>query len=220
MVDPARSEFDLRNASFDEFVDYYFDRPDDSWVVECFWKEKFYPAQCLENFTRLFREPLFLLERFTRPQLEEGFFTIPNGHFEASVKSLLWNEEAALDQREECVRAMYFLYRDLFSIDHLVHSAHMWWDQLAFEYGYDLEEEQHPYQKGEAGYRLQQVMFETLCEILKLPSKDCQFDALHGLNHVRHAQTEPVLRAYMDAHPELDESWKAYIEACIEGKAM
>ena len=211
-------KYDLRNATFDEFVDFIFIREPDEPSLHLYHSDyDFDPTMFVGFYTRLFRDSGFLPERFTRKQLEEGFWTI-GGPTDLALKWLLYDTSVAIAQREDCVKSMYQLYRDLFAVSEFDMATWMWWDQMAYPFGHGLDDEFHPFQKGETERLLQDAMFETLCEILKLPSLACQWRALHGFNHLCHPDTEPVLRRYLAEHPEFDVKDKAFIERCIIGE--
>jgi len=92
----------------------------------------------------------------------------------------------------------------------------MWWDSLA--YGYFCGNKNRVHSDEEKN--MQDVMFETLCQILKLDSEACQGAALHGLGHLVHPDTEKVIRAWIAEHPDLPEEDVDYAEDCIAGRIM
>src|SRR5580693_3692267 len=72
---------DLTDFSFEEFVSYVFghDVPPksekyDPWYFHM--EVDFDAKKICSYYVRLFRQPEFLLSRFTKPQLEEGFWAI------------------------------------------------------------------------------------------------------------------------------------------------
>ena len=58
---------------------------------------------------------------------------------------------------------------------------------------------------------MQDVMFETLLEILALESENCRAAALHGLGHLRHPKTEEAISEYIHRHPSLSEEARAML---------
>ena len=48
----------------------------------------------------LFQQPEFLLERFSKGQIEAGFWAIQGSIVECSVTNLIWDTDLALTDRE------------------------------------------------------------------------------------------------------------------------
>jgi hypothetical protein len=72
---------DISKFSFDEFMAFQFDReapPDTEKRDPWYWHTEvtFDPEQVCIHYVRLFREPNFLLQRFSTKQLEQGFWGI------------------------------------------------------------------------------------------------------------------------------------------------
>jgi hypothetical protein len=57
---------------------------------------------------------------------------------------------------------------------------------------------------------MQDVMLETLADILFLDSQFCQTAALHGLGHLHHPETQALIQRYRADHPSLTEAQKEY----------
>jgi hypothetical protein len=75
---------DISECSFDEFVDFLFDREDSPATAKrnpwyCNIEVAYTPDLICGDYVRLFRQPHFLLEKFSKQQLEEGFWAIPVG---------------------------------------------------------------------------------------------------------------------------------------------
>jgi len=80
---------------------------------------------------------------------------------------------------------------------HVVGFVLLWlalWKQEAFRGGEDLA--------------MQDVMFETLSQILAIESEICQGSALHGLSHLHHPKTGVVIERYLSSRPSLPREWK------------
>jgi hypothetical protein len=153
-----------------------------------------------------------LLERFSKPQLEEGFWAIPGANLNCSVQNLIWIEELDFSIREGSVRAMYHLFEHLFALEHLETSAHMWWDALCYDWHCGNRDRANG---GDDQY-MQDVMFETLTKILGLESIECQKDALHGLGHLHHPGTKELIGQYVANHPRLTSEMRNYALAAAE----
>ena len=219
--DPSSSPEDIRCASFDEFVRFLFDRdaPSREEVVNALrsgiktekwppWhfhvEVAFDPHKTCQHYSRLFLEPKFLLERFSKDQLEQGFWAIQGPNLECSASRVIWDRTLPFDTREEVVRSMFYLFRDLFFAESLYDSVSMWWDSLC--YGWHCGNRKR--ERGGEDLRMQDVMFETLSLILAVPSEICQGAALHGLSHLHHPKTEVLITKFIDCNPSLTEPWR------------
>lgn len=212
---------DLRECSFEEFVVFLFDRPvpskDDSFPALAKrgetdkWRPWYYdaavnfdPLLLCRYYSQLFREPQFLLIRFSKAQLDQGFWAAQSTTLECSAWSLIWNDNIPFEAREECVRSTYFLFRELFFNESLETSVFMWWDSFCYEWHCGNRQRS----RGGEDLAMQDVMFETLSSILLLDSDICQGAALHGLSHLHHPQTEKVIQNYLSKHPSISQEWK------------
>jgi hypothetical protein len=166
----------------------------------------FDPQPLCDYYTRLFRNPCFLLERFTKIQLEEGFWAIQVGFYECSVMDLIWIPDLPFAAREECVRSMLDLFSKLFAVEPLDASAQMWWDSLCFDWDCGNRNRE----RGGEDLLMQDVMFQTLSSILDLSSAFCQGAALHGLGHLHHPETEQLVGRYLERHPLLTKERREY----------
>ncbi len=217
MGSQQKRSYDLRTASFDQFVDFFFDRSGTDWFTDYFHEEAYDPTLCIEYYIRLFRNPGFLLNCYTHEQLEQGFWAMLPDSLAVSVSALLWEAAVPLARREECIRAMYYLYEDLFSRHEMDTCDWMWWHLIVTSQQFCAHNKSEQKHSVKITKRLKDVIFETLCEILKLPSRACQASALHGFNHLRHRDTEGVLRRHLKEHPELDDEAREFVESCIRG---
>jgi hypothetical protein len=204
---------DITQFSFDEFITFMFQRKVqdktkkwDPW----YWHTNvvFDPQRICTYYLRLFNASGLLLERFSRAQIEEGFWAILSpGNLECSVHDLIWNTDLPLENREECVRSMFFVYRDLFSIDPLETATYMWWDTLCWDLWHRGKRDRL---RGGEDLSMQDVIFATLVEILALDSEDCQIAALHGLGHLHHPATGEAIQNYLVRYPSLSDKRREY----------
>jgi hypothetical protein len=206
--------FDIRGISFSEFVAFLFERevaPESNENAEKeYWyysaEIAFEPREVAAHYVRLFSEPNFLLSRYSKLQLEEGFWAIQSPNLGCGVQVLLWLEELPFAIREDCVRSMFHLFERLFSVEPLETSANMWWDSLCYDWHCGNRSRAR---RGE-DQLMQDVIFETLTKILTLDSVACQTAALHGLGHLHHPSTEQIINAYILEKPEIDPELKEY----------
>lgn len=218
-----RTDIDLRQFSFDEFIGFLFEReipPKSEKWDPWYWHVSvlFDPERTCSYYIRLFNEPAFLIEKFSKAQLEEGFWAIPShGFLECSVADLIWNSDLPFTAREECVRSMFYLYRDFFAAEPLETAGGMWWDSLCWHLWHQGEKDR---QRGGEDLSMQDVMFETLVQILALDSENCQCAALHGLGHLHHPETESAIEDYINCHPSLSDEAGAYALAAARFKVQ
>lgn len=216
-MDP-RTHVDATQYSFDEFVSFIFghDIPAKSdkewyWITDV----TFAPQQACAYYVQLFRKPEILLGRFPKPQLEEGFWAMISGT-DWSVRSLIWETDIPFSLREECVRAMFDLFSRFFATEPLDTSCQMWWDALC----YDWHCENRLRERGGEDLEMQDVMFQTLADILLLDSQCCQTAALHGLGHLHHPETQLLIQRYVENHPSLTEAQREYALAAARFQVL
>ncbi len=212
---------DISRYSFEEFVAFLFDQDLPSkgekrnpwyWQIEV----TFEPALVCAYYVRLFRQPTFLLKRFSREQLESGFWAIQGSNFACSVFCVIWIDALPLSVRQECVRSMFDLFRGLFAIEPLDTAAQMWWDSFCFEWHCGNRDRR----RGGEDLSMQDTMFETLTSILNLSSPFCQRAALHGLGHLHHPDTEHLVRQYLKENPSLTNEQREYALAAARFEVL
>jgi hypothetical protein len=216
-----RTEQDITNCSFEEFVTYLFAR---SVPVEAERRDPWYwnvdvtfdPKRVCEYYVRLFREPSFLRERFSKAQLEQGFWAIQSCNLSCSVSQLIWDINLPLATREECIKSMLDLFKRLFAAEPLETSVQMWWDSLC----YDWHCGNRKRERGGEDAAMQDVMFHTLSSLLALDSPVCQGAALHGLGHLHHPGTEELVHQYLKQRTSLSSEWKEYALAAARFEVL
>jgi hypothetical protein len=212
---------DVTSFSFDEFIAFLFDRdiPPESdkrkqWY--CTVEVEFNAEKICAYYARLFRHPEFLLTRFTKPQLEEGFWAIQGPNLDCSVSRIIDDADLPLSLREDCIRSMSSLFERLFATEPFDTSVQMWWDSLC----YDWHCGNRNRERGGEDLELQDVFFQTLGKVLAIDSEICQGAALHGLGHLHHPQTEELIGRFIHEHPSLTQERKAYALAAAEFKVQ
>src|SRR5258708_14285816 len=215
------TKVDLTNSSFDDFVAFLFDRDvslesegQDYW----YWHvEVEYDAKKIgAYYVQLFRQPEFPLTRFTKLQLEEGFWAIQGPNLECSVFRIIGDTDIPLSVREECIRSMADLFKRLFVTEPFDSSVQMWWDSLC----YDWHCGNRSRERGGEDLELQDMFFQTLAKVLAIDSWICQGAALHGLGHLHHPQTRELIDRYIDEHPNLTAEQKAYALAAARFQVL
>ncbi|MFN2511108.1 MAG: hypothetical protein ABR568_06635 [Pyrinomonadaceae bacterium] len=211
----------LNKYSFEQWVAFVFDHAvsqsgEKKWYWQDEWEHEADHSLMLEHLILLFRNPTFLLDTYSPEQLEQGFWFIhkPMGLFEEALRDtdLKWQ------LRKECILSMAGLFERLFAVNPLKDSAcYMWWDLLISGY-FGPWHTWDPLMVDDKDLQAQQAIFETLCRILKLESRECQKAALHGLGHLNHRLTEQTIEAFLNENPGLDEELKQYAIKSIKGE--
>lgn len=217
-------EVDITGISYDAFIQFVFDRPTPTAKIGSPERHHWYydievayePSEIAAHYLRLFNDPLFLRNRFSPEELEEGFWAIQGPNLECSVFFLIWAEELPFETRQSLVRAMFHLFEKLFFDWPLDTAPHMWWDSLCYEWHCGNRDRA----RGGEDLAMQDVLFETLGRILALPSSNCQAAALHGLGHLHHPDTSHLIERYLKARPEITKELREYALAAAEFRIL
>lgn len=206
----------LRGRDLESVTDFIFDHPvpEDPDAKGWYWNVDltFDPREQVAHLTAIFRNASDLRSRYSPEQLEQGFWYLISGA-DGGICDLIWNPAVHWAARAELIDATVALYRDLFAVDPLDSSSHMFWDGIAYDYFCGICDPE----KNAEDRRVQDAMFAALLQILSLDSLPCQRAALHGLGHLRHPQTEKAVQDFLDRNPNLSEDDRAYARACAKG---
>ena len=208
-------DIDLRGRDLEGVTDFIFGHsvPEDPnsngwhWDVDL----TFDPREQVAHLTAIFRNAADLRVRYSPGQLEQGFWYLISGA-DGGLSDLLWNTAVPWEARAELIDATVVLYRDLFAVDPLDTSSHMFWDGIAYDYGLTRDPMSNVEDR-----RVQHAIFKALVQILGLDSLTCQRAALHGLGHLRHPETEKAVEDFLARNPDLAENDRAYARACATG---
>jgi hypothetical protein len=212
-------------VSFDEFVAFLFAHdidhnipPEsenyDPWYFHL--EVEFDAKNIAAYYVRVFEQPEFLLSRFTKAQLEEGFWAIQGPNLNCSVSRIIEDSDLPLSIKQECIRSMADLFKRLFATEPFDTSVQMWWDSLC----YDWHSGNRKRERGGEDLALQDLFFETLANVLAIDSWICQGAALHGLGHLHHPKTKELIERFVDQHPTLTHEQKAYALAAAKFEVM
>jgi|SRR5579871_2511778 len=143
--------YNLTECTFEEFVSFIFDReiPEarkvpkiskvpnarklrDAWYYHA--EVEFDPRLISNHYIKLFQQPEFLLKRFSRKQLQEGFWAILGPNLECSASRLVLESELPLEDRKKLIRSMIGLFTRLFARDSLETAPFMWWDSFCYDW--------------------------------------------------------------------------------------
>jgi hypothetical protein len=204
-----QDEINTDKFSFDEWIDLVFDHePAQSISQAWYWDNDLYfygsKEHFVENCIKLFKNPEFLLERFTAEQLDEGFFGFILGPVNG-MESWLCDKAESPELRREFIMSSVSVFEKLFTKNPLESSCFMWWDSLR-----NFQDDKDP--------KTAEWMFEALSQILKIDSLDCQKSALHGLGHLEPEGKKKLIEDFLANNPNFPE--KEYALAAIEGKVL
>ena len=171
------------------------------------WNNALHPkrAEWLVTYpTRLFQEPVFLIDRYSDKQLRRGFWNLTNRW---ELTESLWKKDLPWQLRRACIRAMVPLFEKFFIQKPLDNTCHMWWDFFRY-FGDDPDE------------RIVNEMYLALRKILFIESLDCQGAALHGLGHIEHPKKAALINRYLRRYPDLHPAIRSYALASIDGNVL
>jgi hypothetical protein len=165
----------------------------------------------VRQMSRLFRDFGRLAEPFSPEQIEQGLWFVLGHPF--WLPSMLEDRRVLPEWRDECLRSMIHPFRDYYlqREDSFAGTAfYMWWDLLLAHT-----------QEG-ARLEIETIAVDVLRQILRLPSKGCQFAALHGLNHMHPSPAAAAaVRQYLKDHRKaLTDDQITWVEACANGAYM
>jgi hypothetical protein len=208
---------DISHYSFEEFVEFVFDRdvpPKSEMPTSDEGFHRWYycanpvfdlDRQC-SHYVRLFSEPTRLLGMFSKAQLEQGFSATLSGR-SFSAGMLIWNTDLPFEQRKLIVKSMFYLFRDLFRVER-VGTAYTWWPRLC----YGWENGQRQRSRGGEDLTMQDVMFETMSEVLSIESDRCRWAALQGLRLLHHPATLELFQKDSTVVPCLEGRFRESLE--------
>jgi hypothetical protein len=206
-----RAHFDISGYSYEEFVTFIFDREIHPGGGEYhpwyFDVEVVYDAtRVCEFYIQLFRSPDFLVGKYSKAELEEGFWAIHGDAFDCSAQRIIWDTDVPFPSRCECIRSMSDLFKRFFAAEPLETSAFMWWDSLCYDWHCGNRDRR----RGGEDLSMQDVMFEVLADLLQNDSEICQDAALHGLGHLHHPATQGLIESYIEQRPSLTQERRQY----------
>jgi hypothetical protein len=206
---------DLRESTLDELVDFVFDHPEpevDSeghpkswwWAVDL--EVQVNPERQLALMAELLRGAGALFPRFTAEQIEQGMWFMMTGGSQWFT-ALLADRGLSWAPRRTVIVAIYDLYDRLFTRVRVETACYMFWDLLLDEFHGDYSE-------------VADICFQTLVRILRLPQVECQQAALHGLGHLKHAETAHVVSEYLHDKRLFQPPLRKYAEQVLRGEGI
>jgi hypothetical protein len=227
-------ELDLSSFSFDEFVQFLFDRkvvPENELI-------DYYRSDLQGNrFGGVdASSPIALIDHLT--QLFSAFGQIAGKHSLTLVDQTVWgmigpalnlprywfDSAVPLSKRLACIGSTYHVFGDYVSkhegeFTPQLSGFYMWWDLVLDEFwlpprkasphGHDVS------RLDEESRAVLGAIFETLTRILHLSDRESQKSALHGLGHLHHPGVRGVVQSFIDAkHPGFSLKWLEQCRDC------
>jgi hypothetical protein len=203
---------DLRQATLDELIAFVFDHPEPTigasgspefwcWTVDL--EVEIDRAHQVALMTELFREARALSPRFSAAQIDQGLWFMFSARSEW-FSEILADRELPWGARRAVIRAIYNLYDGLLAHVAVESATYMLWDLLLDKFRDDYTE-------------VAETCLQTLVHILSLPQVECQAAALHGLGHLKHAQTARIVSEYLRDQAPTDPDLRRYAERVCRG---
>jgi hypothetical protein len=217
---------DLAGLSFDGFVQFFFDHPED----EQFWyaDPRYALADIsisgpllLEHLTTLFQNFAAATSKYSPVQISHGIWAMFSPSF--SLIDTLWDAAIPVEKRTECIRSMARVFADFVSAndaESLQKCFYMWWHIVVTGFWAHQEQFGTPdvSQLAPEAVSLNETMFETLKQILAVPDPRVQGYALHGLGHLQHPGVRDLVQHYIDQNKgRFTEEHVQWMEQCRDG---
>jgi len=208
--------YDLQNSDFDNLTDFVFDHyihlPQDvSWVT--YSEIDYNPVELLRYYTELFKNPDFLLERYSNNQVIHGLERISyKSH--RSISRLIFGAyvDTNIDDAIVCIYAIESLFANLLHKPFMSNICYEWWRNYN-----KWREKQSKYTLDEMA-QIQKAELKTILQILNLNSLNCQKSAICGIRQINFAGKAEILQKYIDDHPDHPAWILEYARAGIEGR--
>lgn len=232
--------YDLRNASFEEFLDFLFDHPvaaqhrEENWGKKETQHEKEWyfglgfpskprvlhdPARTAGFYITMLTHPQTLLERYSRDQIVQGFGflvgVLASGNA-AGLGRLLTEPAVAIEKRLAVVEALYHLHDRLFAVEDLKNSAGGLWFNLGMAVSLFRDSE---ILSSSDGVELAQItggLFNVLCRLLEHPEAKLVDAAITGMEGIEHWKTPAALRTCLETRDDLSAECRERAQAAIK----
>lgn len=129
-------DVDISLMGYEQWVRFLFEHPvPEEGNYESSWKDNItcevsQPVALIEHVTRMCGELVQIGQRYTAEQVDQGIWFLLS--YPAELGLFLLNTEVPVEQRIECVRAMYRVYADYVTIlkSPVPNCFDMWWDLI------------------------------------------------------------------------------------------
>jgi len=217
---------DLSKFSFDQFVEFFFEHPenDQFWYGDPKYalREIMISSPVLvDHLTRLFSDFGAAVKNYSPTQISHGIWAIFSPAF--CLAEVLWDSSVPIEKSIECIRAMGKLFADFVQsndAEPLQKCFYMWWHIVVT--GFWVHQGQ--FESADVSLLnpestvLLETMFETLTQILSTADPRIQGYALHGLGHLQHPGVHDVVQHYLDQNKDrFAEEHVQWIEQCRDG---
>jgi hypothetical protein len=223
------AEIDLSELPYEEWLGFFFARDvdpyGDLWHQYHIARPPAQPDQAITYLTRMCRDFAMLPPQCSWEQINQGVWAVFS--YPAEMADFLMQNTVPLELRLECIRAMYHVYADVIAkLDPAItmeNCFYMWWDTIAEKFcrssGYEGMGQFNP--ADDEHRQMQKVILETLVRILHVGEHRCEFAALHGLGHLRHAEGVKAIQEYIVKHADdLTPDDLDWLKECRDGTMM
>lgn len=227
-MNPPWREFDLSLLSYQQFLDFFFDRPvvgDENEYdlfrsgIDSFVASN--PATVVGRIQAMCRNLVELTKVYSHEQLDQGLWAVFGAGI--SCEQYLFDPTVDSTLRIDCIESMYLPFRDV--------AAHrpininesfywMWWDMILHTFW--LMSDTNDYSAlNDDQKQLAETMYRTLSKILALNHRGCQWCALHGLGHLHHPFVRQTVQSYLNVYrSQLSDEDVHWVEACRDGSNL
>lgn len=231
-------DYDLRTASFEEFLDFLFDHPvateireelsgisvmtgEERWFHGIGFpgkpKVRHSPDLTADHYIALFEDPEILRDRHSSGQIAQGFDLIAGSiqtGFDAGLGRVLADRSIGLEKRLRLARALYPLHDRLFVQEDLINVAGRLW------MGRGIAISVHQARKAETDAtdlaQLKGALFAVLCRLLEHPEARFVVAAIIGLEGIEHWKTPVALRECLNSRDDLGAETRKHMRFLID----
>jgi len=227
-MNPRWREFDLSLLSYQQFLDFFFDRlvvGDENEYdlfrsgIDSFVASN--PATVVGCIQAMCQNLVELTKVYSHEQLDQGLRAVFGAGI--SCEQYLFDPTVDGTLRIDCIESMYLPFRDVVArhpADVAKSFYWMWWDMILHTFWQTAGRDDYSALNDDQK-QLGETMYQTLSRILALNHRGCQWSALHGLGHLHHPLVRETVQNYLDVYRrELSDEDLHWVEACRDGSIM
>ena len=232
--------YDLRNTSFEEFLDFLFDHPvvaeyreEEPGISVQTGEERWYrwigfpghpkvlhvPDRTADHYIALFEQPEILPARYSHGQIAQGFDLIAGAiqaSFGAGLGRMLVERSIALEKRLRLARALHPLHDKLFVHENLIKVAGGLWMGLGIAVGVHDRTDSETGDEATDLAQIKGALFIVLCRLLEHPEVEFVDAAISGLRGIEHWKTPVALRECLNSRDDLGAETRKHAQFLID----
>ncbi|HTA70107.1 MAG TPA: hypothetical protein VK776_17585 [Bryobacteraceae bacterium] len=227
-MNPPWSQFDLSLLSYQQFLEFFFDRPivgDENEYdlfrsgIDSFVASN--PTAVVAHIQAMCRNFAELTNVYSHEQLDQGLWAIFGVGI--SCERYLFDSTVESTLRMDCIESMYLPFKDVAaccSTDISQSFYWMWWDMILHTFWQAANTEDYSTLNDDQK-QMADAMYQTLSRILALDHRGCQWCSLHGLGHLHHPSVQQTVQNYLNVYrSQLSDEDVQWIEACRDGSNL